>query len=64
MKSLATGMLAKDPLRTVYKEMPSQVILGAVIETVMESTNTMGTFGMTSSVGNFAVQIVLSGSMG
>ena len=63
MRSLATEAMTEDPLRTVSRELPPQVILGAAVETVMASSDILKDFGQSSSVTNIAVQIVLSGSM-
>ena len=63
MRSLATEAMTEDPLRTVSRELPPQVILGAAVETVQASSDILKNFGQSSSVANIAVQIVLSGSM-
>ena len=62
-KSLATGALPENPLRTEVKDLPPQAILGVVIESVELASSTMMNFGLSSSIGNIFVQIVLSGSM-
>jgi hypothetical protein len=60
MISLATGTMTEDALRTVSKELPPQVILGAKIEAVEEATVILKDFAQSSSLSNIIVQIVLS----
>ena len=63
LTSIASGTQTKDSLRTVIKEMPPQVILGAFIDSVESASATMSDAGTTMNVGNIVLQIVLSGSM-
>ena len=63
MNSLASGTETKDPLRTVIKEMPAQVILGSFISSVESASATMSDAGTSMNVGNIVLQIALSGSM-
>jgi hypothetical protein len=63
MRSLATGAMTEDPLRTVSREFPPQNILGSTIETFEQASVSLEDTGKSLSVSNVAVQMVLSGSM-
>ncbi len=60
MRSLDTGAMTEDALRTVSKILPPQVILGATIEAVEEATVALKDVAQYSSLSNIIVQIVLS----
>ena len=64
MKSLANGALAENPLRTVFKDLPPQVIFGAAIESAQTVSSILKNFGLSSSAGNIVAKMVLSGSLG
>ena len=55
MRSLATGLMTEDPLRTVSRELPPQVMLGAAVETVEASSGIMKGVGQSSGVTNIVV---------
>jgi hypothetical protein len=60
MISLATGAMTEGALRAVNKELPPQVILGAIIEAAEEATVNLKDVAQTSRLSNLIVQIVLS----
>jgi thiamine monophosphate synthase len=60
MRSLDTGAMTEDALRTVSKILPPQVILGATIEAVEEAAVALKDVAQYSSLSNIIVQIVLS----
>ncbi len=55
MRSLATGSMTEDPLRTVSRELPPQVMPGATFETVEASSDILKGVGQSSSVTNIVV---------
>jgi hypothetical protein len=63
MRSLATGAMTENPLRTVSREFPPQNIIGVTIETFEQVSVSLQDTGKSLSVSNVAVQMVLSGSM-
>ncbi len=60
MRSLDTGAMTEDPLRTVSREFPPQVVLGATIEAAEQASDNMKEAGLSSTVTNLFVQILLS----
>ena len=60
MRSIATGAMTEDPLRTVSIKILPQVIPGPKIEAVEASSVILKDVGLSSSVTNIIVQIVLS----
>ncbi len=63
MRSIATDMMTEDPLRTVIRDFPPQIITGATIEAVEQVSVIMKDAGKSLTVTNVVVQIFLSGSM-
>jgi hypothetical protein len=63
MRSISTGMMTEDPLRTVMREFPPQIIIGAIIEAVEQASVVMKDAGKSLTGANVIVQIMLSGSM-
>ena len=59
-KSLATGLMTEDPLRSVIKNLPKQVIPGAVIEKVEVVTESAADGGKAANVVNIIVMLVLN----
>jgi hypothetical protein len=55
MRSLETGAMTEDPLRTVSREFPPQVILGATIETAEQASDIMKDAALSSTVSNVFV---------
>ncbi len=55
MRSIATGAITEDPLRTLSIKLPPQVIAGRAIEIVETSAFILKNVGQTSSVSNFVV---------
>ena len=55
MISLATGAMTEGALRAVNKELPPQVILGAIIEAAEEATVNLKDVAQTSSLSNIIV---------
>jgi len=60
IKSLATGVMTEDPLRSVIKNLPKQVIPGAVIEKVEVVTESVADGGIYTNVVNIIVTLVLN----
>jgi hypothetical protein len=60
MKSLETGALTENPLITVSRSLPPQVIIGAAIEAVEEASVNLKDAGQSATISNIAVQILLS----
>ena len=60
MRSIATGAMTEDPLRTSNIKLPPQVIPGAKIKAVEAASVILKDVGQSSSVTNIIVQIVLS----
>jgi hypothetical protein len=56
-------MMTEDPLRTVMREFPPQIIIGAIIEAVEQASVVMKDAGKSLTATNVIVQIMLSGSM-
>ena len=63
MKSLATGAMTENPLRTFSSNLPPQVILGTAIEAAAAASDSLKNVGQSSTVSNVVLQIVLSSSM-
>ncbi len=63
MRSISTGMMTENPLRTVIREFPPQIIFGATIEAVEQASVVMKDAGKSLTATNVIVQIMLSGSM-
>jgi hypothetical protein len=55
MRSIATGAMTEDPLRTVSIKLPAQVIPGAKIKAVESSSVILKDVGQSSSVTNIVV---------
>ena len=62
-KSLATGAFTENSLRTVFKKLPPQVILGQAIVVVSKATDGLESLGKYSVVSNVLIQLTVSGSM-
>jgi hypothetical protein len=63
MKSLATGEMTENALTTIIRDLPKQVIIGDVIKSALEASDSLKNIGQASTLGNVGVQIFLSGSM-
>jgi hypothetical protein len=63
MRSIVTGAMTEDPLRTLSIKLPPQVMPGKAIEIVESFSNIFKNVGQTSIVSNIVVQTLLSGSM-
>jgi hypothetical protein len=63
MRSLATGAMTENPLRTVSRNFPPQVIIGSTIEGAKLASIIVKYAGLSTNLGNIGVQIALSGSM-
>ena len=63
MRSIATGVMTKNPLRTEITKLPPQVMAGRTIDIVEQATKIYSYLGKTIVANNFVVEILLSGSM-
>ena len=63
MRSIATEAMTKNPIRTVFRKLPPQVMPGKTIAIVEQSLNIIKDVGQTSVANHFVVQTLLSGSM-
>jgi hypothetical protein len=63
MRSIATEAMTKNPIRTVIRKLPPQVMPGRTIDIVEKSLNIIKDVGQTSVAIDFVVQTLLSGSM-
>ncbi len=52
MRSLATGVMTENPLRTVSRDFPPQVILGSIIESVEKASIIVKDGGKFSNLAN------------
>ena len=55
MRSIATGAMTEDPLRTLSRKVPPQVMPGNTIDFVEESAKIFKNVGQSSSATNFVV---------
>jgi len=55
MRTLSSRVLAENPLRTVYKPLPQQCILGEVIEAVNKAAVTLKDVGQSVTIGNVVI---------
>ena len=60
VKSLATGMMTENPLRSITRSLPTQVVPGAVIENVEVTTDAVADGGLYANLVNFIVTLVLN----
>jgi len=58
--SLATGKMTENPLRSVIKSLPTQVVPGAVIENVEVTTDAVADGGLYANLVNIIVTFVLN----
>ncbi len=63
LKSLVSGALIENPLQTVVKYLPPQVIIGQTTIEVSKATNGVEALGKYSVITNVAIQLTVSGSM-
>jgi hypothetical protein len=55
MKSLDTGALAENPLRTENRDLPPQAIIGTAIEFAEAASTSLAYTGISSCGGNFVL---------
>ncbi len=64
VKSKATNLIIINPLRTVKKRIPNQLVLGATTDAVEEAIATAKAASEAAVIGTFLVSVFLSGVLG
>ena len=64
MKSKSSNLIIINPLRTVKKRLPNQLVLSATTEIVGEAAVTVKTASQAVVIGNLILSVFLSGALG